>query len=40
MEELNAEIPTDEIEQAGALMVKFDFIEAEPDTSTLYFEGE
>lgn len=40
MEELDAEIRTEEIEEAGALMVKFDFIDAEPDTSTLYFEGE
>ncbi|GAA1144908.1 ABC transporter substrate-binding protein [Nesterenkonia lutea] len=40
MEELDAELPRDEIQQAGDLMVKFEFIDAEPDTSTLYFEGE
>ncbi|MCH8571722.1 ABC transporter substrate-binding protein [Nesterenkonia sp. AY15] len=40
MEELDGEIRTEQIEEAGALMVKFDFISDEPDTSTLYFEGE
>lgn len=40
MEELDGEIRRDQIEEAGALMVKFDFISDEPDTSTLYFEGE
>ncbi|PRZ18091.1 ABC transporter substrate-binding protein [Nesterenkonia sandarakina] len=40
MEELDGEIRRDQIEEAGALMVKFDFISNEPDTSTLYFEGE
>lgn len=40
MEELDGEIRREQIEEAGALMVKFDFISDEPDTSTLYFEGE
>jgi NitT/TauT family transport system substrate-binding protein len=40
MEELDAEIRTEQLEEAGELMVKFDFISDEPDTSTLYFEGE
>ncbi|GAA1153873.1 ABC transporter substrate-binding protein [Nesterenkonia sandarakina] len=40
MEELDGEIRTEQLEQAGELMVKFDFISDEPDTSTLYFDGE
>ncbi|MGJ9373589.1 ABC transporter substrate-binding protein [Nesterenkonia sp. CF4.4] len=40
MEELDGEIRRDQIEEAGELMVKFDFISESPDTSTLYFEGE
>lgn len=40
MEELDAEIRTEQLEETGALMVKFDFISEEPDLSTLYFEGE
>ena len=40
MEELNGEIRTEQLEETGELMVQFDFISDEPDTSTLYFEGE
>lgn len=40
MEELDGEIRREQIEEAGALMVKFDFIGEEPDASTLYFDGE
>lgn len=40
MEELNGEIRTEQLEETGELMVQFGFISDEPDTSTLYFEGE
>lgn len=40
MEELDGELRLEQLEETGALMVKFGFISEEPDPSTLYFEGE
>ncbi|NDK31908.1 ABC transporter substrate-binding protein [Nesterenkonia haasae] len=40
LEEFDAEIRTEQLEEAGELMVKFGFINDVPDPASLYFEGE
>lgn len=40
MEELSGEIRKDQIAESGQLMVKFGFIDNEPDLDNLYWEGE
>lgn len=40
MEELDGELRTDQLEDSGELMVKFGFINDEPDFSTIYFDSE